>query len=88
MSGKLVSMARTLLTGADLLTFSHRAPSPIGAVLQLAGFEIIHDESGVRTVEGVLAANALALDQAVRNLIAFVERRPCRRGRHGHVDTR
>jgi N-acetylglucosamine-6-phosphate deacetylase len=39
--------------------------------LHLAGFEIIHDETGVRTVDGVLAGSALALDQAVRNLIAF-----------------
>jgi N-acetylglucosamine-6-phosphate deacetylase len=39
--------------------------------MQLAGFEIIHDESGVRTVDGVLAGSALALDQAVRNLMAF-----------------
>jgi N-acetylglucosamine-6-phosphate deacetylase len=39
--------------------------------MQLAGFEIIHDESGVRTVDGVLAGSALALDQAVRNLIEF-----------------
>jgi N-acetylglucosamine-6-phosphate deacetylase len=39
--------------------------------MQLAGFEIIHDETGVRTVDGVLAGSALALDQAVRNLIAF-----------------
>jgi N-acetylglucosamine-6-phosphate deacetylase len=41
--------------------------------MQLAGFEIIHDESGVRTVDGVLAGSALALDQAVRNLIAFTD---------------
>jgi len=39
--------------------------------MQLAGFEIIHDETGVRTVDGVLAGSALALDQAVRNLIEF-----------------
>jgi N-acetylglucosamine-6-phosphate deacetylase len=39
--------------------------------LHLAGFEIIHDPTGVRTVDGVLAGSALALDQAVRNLIAF-----------------
>lgn len=39
--------------------------------MHLAGFEIIHDETGVRTVDGVLAGSALALDQAVRNLIAF-----------------
>lgn len=37
----------------------------------IAGFEIVHDETGVRTLEGVLAGSALALDQAVRNLIAF-----------------
>jgi N-acetylglucosamine-6-phosphate deacetylase len=39
--------------------------------MELAGFEIVHDESGVRTGEGVLAGSALALDQAVRNLVAF-----------------
>jgi N-acetylglucosamine-6-phosphate deacetylase len=39
--------------------------------MELAGFEIVHDESGVRTVDGVLAGSALALDQAVRNLTAF-----------------
>ena len=39
--------------------------------MQLAGFEIVHDQSGVRTVGGVLAGSALALDQAVRNLVAF-----------------
>ena len=39
--------------------------------LNVAGFEIIHDETGVRTVDGVLAGSALALDQAVRNLIEF-----------------
>ena len=39
--------------------------------MQLAGFEIIHDATGVRTVDGVLAGSALALDQAVRNLIVF-----------------
>jgi N-acetylglucosamine-6-phosphate deacetylase len=39
--------------------------------MQLAGFEIIHDETGVRTIDGVLAGSALALDQAVRNLVAF-----------------
>ena len=39
--------------------------------MHLGGFEIVHDETGVRTVDGVLAGSALALDQAVRNLIAF-----------------
>ena len=38
---------------------------------RIAGFEIIHDETGVRTVGGVLAGSALALDQAVRNLITW-----------------
>jgi len=38
---------------------------------RIAGFEIIHDETGVRTVDGVLAGSALALDQAVRNLITW-----------------
>ena len=38
---------------------------------RIAGFEIIHDETGVRTVGGVLAGSALALDQAVRNLISW-----------------
>jgi N-acetylglucosamine-6-phosphate deacetylase len=39
--------------------------------LNVAGFEVVHDETGVRTVDGVLAGSALALDQAVRNLMAF-----------------
>jgi N-acetylglucosamine-6-phosphate deacetylase len=39
--------------------------------IRLAGFEVVHDESGVRTVDGVLAGSALALDQAMRNLVAF-----------------
>ncbi len=38
---------------------------------QLGGFEVIHDETGVRTVDGVLAGSALPLDRAVRNLIEF-----------------
>jgi len=37
----------------------------------LGGFEVIHDETGVRTVAGVLAGSALPLDRAVRNLIEF-----------------
>jgi N-acetylglucosamine-6-phosphate deacetylase len=37
----------------------------------IAGFEIIHDETGVRTVDGVLAGSALELDQAVRNLVDY-----------------
>ena len=56
--------------------------------MQLAGFEIIHDETGVRTVDGVLAGSALALDQAVRNLMAFAGCDLARRAGHGHVDAR
>ena len=37
----------------------------------IGGFEIVHDETGVRTVDGVLAGSALELDRAVRNLMAF-----------------
>jgi N-acetylglucosamine-6-phosphate deacetylase len=37
----------------------------------VAGLETIFDETGVRTADGVLAGSALALDQAVRNLIAW-----------------
>ncbi len=56
--------------------------------MHLAGFEIVHDETGVRTVDGVLAGSALALDQAVRNLIAFTGVLPRRRARHRHLDPR
>jgi N-acetylglucosamine-6-phosphate deacetylase len=37
----------------------------------IGGFEIVHDATGVRTVEGVLAGSALELDRAVRNLLAY-----------------
>jgi N-acetylglucosamine-6-phosphate deacetylase len=37
----------------------------------IGGFEIIHDETGVRTLDGVLAGSALELDRAVRNLMAY-----------------
>lgn len=39
--------------------------------LRLGGSEVIHDETGVRTLDGVLAGSALPLDRAVRNLMAF-----------------
>ncbi|MCY3634388.1 MAG: N-acetylglucosamine-6-phosphate deacetylase [bacterium] len=39
--------------------------------LRLGQREAVHDETGVRTPDGVLAGSALALDQAVRNLIEF-----------------
>lgn len=38
---------------------------------RIGGFEIVHDETGVRTVDGVLAGSALELDRAVRNLMAY-----------------
>jgi N-acetylglucosamine-6-phosphate deacetylase len=37
----------------------------------IGGFEIIHDETGVRTLDGVLAGSALELDRAVRNLMEY-----------------
>lgn len=39
--------------------------------LHVGDFEIMYDETGVRIAGGVLAGSALALDQAVRNLIAW-----------------
>ena len=44
--------------------------APFGP-LNLGGLEVIHDASGVRTRDGVLAGSALALDQAVHNLMEF-----------------
>ena len=38
---------------------------------RIGGFEVTHDETGVRTVDGVLAGSALELDRAVRNLVAY-----------------
>ena len=38
---------------------------------RIGGIEIVHDGTGVRTVDGVLAGSALPLDQAVRNLMTF-----------------
>jgi N-acetylglucosamine-6-phosphate deacetylase len=37
----------------------------------IGGFEIVYDDTGVRTVDGVLAGSALELDRAVRNLMAY-----------------
>ena len=44
--------------------------APFGP-LNLGGLDVIHDAGGVRTRDGVLAGSALALDQAVRNLMEF-----------------
>jgi N-acetylglucosamine-6-phosphate deacetylase len=38
---------------------------------RIGGHEVTHDETGVRTVDGVLAGSALELDRAVRNLVAY-----------------
>jgi N-acetylglucosamine-6-phosphate deacetylase len=43
---------------------------PEGRV-RLGEFELVHDETGVRTLDGVLAGSALPLDRAVRNLMAY-----------------
>ena len=68
-----VRMAWNVLGPTRMSLVSDASPAlgmPHGR-MHLAGFEIIHDDTGVRTVDGVLAGSALALDQAVRNLIAF-----------------
>ena len=60
--------------GPQRLSLVSDASPALGAPygrFQLGGFEVIHDESGVRTVDGVLAGSALPLDQAVRNLLEF-----------------
>lgn len=44
--------------------------SPYGT-FRLGGIEITHDHTGVRTADGVLAGSDLALDRAVRNLVAY-----------------
>ncbi len=44
--------------------------APYGT-FRLGAIEVTHDATGVRTADGVLAGSALALDQAVRNLMAF-----------------
>jgi N-acetylglucosamine-6-phosphate deacetylase len=60
--------------GPQRLSLVSDASPALGAPygrFQLGGFEVIHDESGVRTVDGVLAGSALPLDRAVRNLVEF-----------------
>ena len=66
MAWRSLGPARTSLVSDSVASLG----MPYGR-LNVAGFEIIHDETGVRTADGVLAGSALALDQAVRNLIAF-----------------
>ena len=60
--------------GPQRLSLVSDASPALGAPsgrFQLGGFEVIHDESGVRTADGVLAGSALPLDRAVRNLLEF-----------------
>jgi N-acetylglucosamine-6-phosphate deacetylase len=68
-----VHMAWNALGPSRMSLVSDSSPAlglPFGRT-HIAGFEIVHDETGVRTLDGVLAGSALELDQAVRNLIAY-----------------
>jgi N-acetylglucosamine-6-phosphate deacetylase len=68
-----VAMAWRSLGPTRLSLVSDASPAlgkPYGR-FRLGEVEIVHDETGVRTVDGVLAGSALPLDRAVRNLIAF-----------------
>jgi N-acetylglucosamine-6-phosphate deacetylase len=68
-----VEMAWRSLGPRRLSLVSDASPAlgaPYGR-FRIGGFEIVHDETGVRTVDGVLAGSALELDRAVRNLMAY-----------------
>ena len=68
-----VKMAWRALGPSRMSLVSDAAP-PLGGAYgtyALGSLEVVYDESGVRTRDGVLAGSALALDEAVRNLIAF-----------------
>ena len=68
-----VEMAWRSLGPARLSLVSDASPAlgePYGR-FRFGNLEVVHDETGVRTVDGVLAGSALPLDRAVRNLIAF-----------------
>jgi N-acetylglucosamine-6-phosphate deacetylase len=70
-----VALAWRSLGPARLSLVSDASPAlgaPYGR-FRIGGFDVCHDETGVRTVDGVLAGSALALDQAVRNLMSFTE---------------
>jgi N-acetylglucosamine-6-phosphate deacetylase len=70
-----VAMAWRSLGATRLSLVSDASPAlgaPYGR-FQIGGFEVIHDATGVRTTDGVLAGSALALDQAVRNLVSFTQ---------------
>ena len=60
--------------GSQRTTLVSDASPALGAPygrFEIGGSEVIHDDTGVRTVDGVLAGSALELDRAVRNLVAF-----------------
>ena len=60
--------------GPERLLLVSDATAPLGEPFgrfQLGGRAVVHDGAGVRTPDGVLAGSALALDQAVRNLVEF-----------------
>jgi N-acetylglucosamine-6-phosphate deacetylase len=68
-----VEMAWRALGPARTSLVSDASPAlgaPYGRV-DLGGFQIVHDATGVRTNDGVLAGSALPLDRAVRNLVEF-----------------
>jgi N-acetylglucosamine-6-phosphate deacetylase len=68
-----VEMAWRALGPHRLSLVSDASPAvgaPFGR-FNIGGFEIVHDATGVRTVDGVLAGSALELDRAVRNLMAY-----------------
>ncbi len=70
-----VAMAWRSLGPTRLSLVSDASPAlgaPYGR-FRIGEHEVVHDETGVRTAQGVLAGSALPLDQAVRNLVAFAQ---------------
>lgn len=70
-----VAMAWRSLGPTRLSLVSDASPAlgaPYGR-FRIGSYEVVHDETGVRTADGVLAGSALALDRAVRNLVSFTQ---------------
>lgn len=62
--------------GPHRTTLVSDASPALGAAhgrFEIGGAEVTHDETGVRTPDGILAGSALELDLAVRNLMAFTD---------------
>ena len=62
--------------GPSRLSLVSDAAAPLGApfgTFDLGRRKVRHDTNGVRTTDGTLAGSALALDQAVRNLVEFTD---------------